>query len=261
MPSLGDQGERVKASDLLVRVTQTVGVAFYARAVTAETPHDRDRGRLHQAVTYATVGASQAADLLRYPPPGYQPLEQRRRIGHGDERWAFAVDELLSGGVYRGAGLGVRVTAVTAQDAALTYQPVAFDDEGDAVEAAQVGVDDEVYTARGDRHFRPGDVVVAGLPVAGRLWFPVPMKVVLLEQEPSRVMYAVGTLPGHPFAGEEAFAIEQTADGSVWMTVRSFARPATWWSWPLRPVMGLMRSLIARRFLTALIGPIPPSTT
>lgn len=222
--------------------------------MSVNTPSDRER--LHQAVTYAAVGASQAPDLLRYPPPGYRPLERRRRIGHGDERWAWAVDELLTGGVYRGAGMGVRITPAAAQDADLTYHPVEFDPAGVPAAAAQVGPDDEVYTAGGARHLRPGDVVVIGLPVGSRLWFPAPMKVVLLEQEERRVVYAVGTLPGHPFGGEEGFALEQTDDGSVWLTVRSFARPAAWWAWPLLPGMMLARVLLADRFLRALIGPI-----
>ena len=59
----------------------------------------RDAARAEQAVTYAAVGASQAPDLLQYPPQGYRPLEMRGRVGHGDERWEWAVDALLTGGV------------------------------------------------------------------------------------------------------------------------------------------------------------------
>jgi len=222
--------------------------------MSVESP--RDRERLQQAVTYAAVGATQSPDLMRYPPPGYRPLEQRRRIGHGDDRWAWAVDELLTGGVYRGAGMGVRITPVTVADAERTYHPVAFDDAGAPAAAAEVGADDEVYTARGERHLRPGDVIVVGLAVGRQLWLPLPTKVVLLEQDEQRVMYAVGTLPGHPFGGEESFTLHQTDDGSVWLTVRSFARPATWWGWPLLPGLLLARILIAQRFLRALMRPL-----
>jgi len=219
---------------------------------------DRDRARQQQVVTYAAVGASQAPDLMRYPPTGYRPLEKRGRIGHGVDRWAYAVDELLTGGVYRGAGMGVRITPVTARDAELTYHHVEFDGAGEPVEAAQLGVSDEVYTASGLRHLRPADIIVVGLEVGRALWLPLPTKVVLLEQAEQRIMYAVGTLPGHPFSGEESFALEQTDDGSVWLTLRSFARPAAWWGWPLLPGLLLARILIARRFLRALMGPISP---
>jgi len=217
---------------------------------------DRDRARQQQAVTYAAVGASQLPDLMRYPPSGYRPLEQRGRIGHGDDRWATAVDELLTGGVYRGAGMGVRITPVTAGDAALTYQHVEFNGEGEPLEAAELGAVDEIYTAEGARHLRAGDIVVVGLDVGTALWLPLPGRVVLLEHDASRVMYAVGTLPGHPFSGEESFTLEQTADGSVWLTVCSFARPAVWWAWPLLPGLLLARILITRRFLRALMGSI-----
>lgn len=217
---------------------------------------DRDLARQQQPVTYAAVGASQAPDLLRYPPQGYRPLEMRGRIGHGDDRWEYAVDELLTGGVYRGSGMGVRITPVTAGDAELTYSPVEYDAAGDPVEAAQVGAADEVYTASGARHLRAGDIVVVGLEAREALWLPLPGRVVLLEQGEKRVMYAVGTLPGHAFSGEESFTLERTDDGSVWLTVRSFARPAAWWGWPLLPGLLLARILIARRFLRALMGPI-----
>lgn len=216
----------------------------------------RDSARQQQAVTYAAVGASQAPTLLQYPPEGYRPLEKRGRIGHGDERWAFAVDELLTGGVYRGAGMGVRITPVSAVDAEREYQPVEFDEHGGPTEAAQVGAVDEVYTGGGERQLRPGDIIVVGLEVGHSIWLPLPTRVVLLEHEEQRVMYAVGTLPGHPFSGEESFALELSADGSVWLTVRSFARPAAWWAWPLLPGLLLARTLIARRFLRALMGPI-----
>ena len=226
------------------------------KTVTADST--RDRARQQQPVTYGAVGATQAQDLMRYPPQGFRPLELRGRIGHGDERWAYATDELLTGGVYRGAGMGVRVTPVTAGDAAHTYTSVEYGDSGQAVEPAQVGDFDEVYTAGGARLVRPGDIVVVGLDVGEALWLPLPGRVVLVEQAEQRVMYAVGTLPGHAFSGEEAFTLEQAADGSVWLTVRSFARPAAWWGWPLLPGLLLARIVIARRFLRALMGPISP---
>lgn len=217
---------------------------------------DRDRDRQQQSVTYAAVGATQAPDLMQYPPAGYRPIEQRGRIGHGDERWAYAADELLTGGVYRGAGMGVRITPVSVSDAEREYQPVEFTALGEPAEAAQIGVVDEIYTRNGERQLRPGDVIVVGLEVGQSIWLPLPTRVVLLEIDEKRVMYAVGTLPGHPFSGEEAFTLEQTADGSVWLTVRSFARPAAWWGWPLLPGLLLARRMIARRFLRALMTPL-----
>jgi len=228
-----------------------------ARRDSARRDTARDTDRQQQPVTYAAVGASQALDLMQYPPQGYRPLESRGRIGHGDERWQWAVDALLTGEVYRGAGMGVRISPVAAGDAALTYSPVQFDEQGGPAEPAEVAAPDEVYTADGARHLRPGDIIVVGLEVGHELWLPLPTRVVLLEQHEQRVMYAVGTLPGHPFSGEESFALEQTADGSVWLTVRSFARPASWWGWMLLPVLLLARRVIAQRFLRALAGPLP----
>jgi uncharacterized protein (UPF0548 family) len=60
-----------------------------------------------QPVSYAAVGATQAADLLQYPPVGFRPIVKRVRIGHGPLRWSFASQAVLSWGVQRRSGLRV----------------------------------------------------------------------------------------------------------------------------------------------------------
>lgn len=80
---------------------------------------------------------------------------------------------------------------------------------------------------------------------------------VLREESDDRVLYAVGTLPGHPLSGEESFLLERVADGGIWLTVRSFARAAGP-GWALaNPALGVARRRIAQRFLRALSAPIP----
>ena len=57
-----------------------------------------------------------------------------------------------------------------------------------------------------------------------------PCRVVWTVQEHRRAGWAYGTLPGHPECGEESFVVSRTGDGTVWLTVSAFSRPARWYS-------------------------------
>jgi uncharacterized protein (UPF0548 family) len=86
----------------------------------------------------------------------------------------------------------------------------------------------------------------------GRLSVPAPVRVVYVVDEPRRIGFAYGTLPGHPVSGEEAFVVELRADDSVVLTVTAFSRPA-WW--PVRmagPLAGVGQRLMAERYLRSL---------
>ncbi|WP_307816580.1 DUF1990 family protein [Nocardioides limicola] len=51
-------------------------------------------------------------------------------------------------------------------------------------------------------------------------------RVVSVIEEPDRVGFAYGTLPGHPESGEEAFVLTRHDDEATF-TIRAFSRPAT----------------------------------
>ncbi|MER6090362.1 DUF1990 family protein [Streptomyces bluensis] len=57
-----------------------------------------------------------------------------------------------------------------------------------------------------------------------------PCRVVWTLDEPRRKGWAYGTLPGHPECGEEAFVLDRTGDGTVWLTITAFSRPAKWYT-------------------------------
>ena len=61
-----------------------------------------------------------------------------------------------------------------------------------------------------------------GLPALG-----IPCRVVYVINEPDRVGFAYGTLPGHPECGEELFLLERDDAGRVTFTVSAFSKPAT----------------------------------
>ncbi|MEU6803089.1 DUF1990 family protein [Streptomyces neyagawaensis] len=57
-----------------------------------------------------------------------------------------------------------------------------------------------------------------------------PCRVVWTVDEPRRKGLAYGTLPGHPESGEESFVVARTGDGTVWLTVTAYSRPAKWYA-------------------------------
>jgi len=209
-------------------------------------------------VTYGAVGATQAPDLLQYPPRGYRPLERRIRIGHGPERWEYAWMRVMSWGIQRGAGF--RVTPVPAPAAATSaaYLPVVFDADGNPVKPATVGAGGEVvFTAEGDALVRAGDTGMLKPPLWPRAF---PVRVVYVIDEPERRGAAFGTLPGHPLAGEELFVVERRDDDSVWLTVRIFSRPSGGFWRVVRPALRLVQGVLVRRYLAELTGPLPAAS-
>ena len=69
-------------------------------------------------------------------------------------------------------------------------------------------------------------VRVASRPGVGLLRLSVPCAVVWVERTPRRVGFGYGTLPRHPFRGEEAFTVELDDTGDLWFVVTAFSEPA-----------------------------------
>ena len=105
----------------------------------------------------------------------------------------------------------------------------------------------------------PGVTVVSATP--GPLSLLVPCRVVHLVDEPTRVGFAYGTLPGHPLAGEEVFSVQLHDDGAVVVALASFSRCAG----PARLAPPLARAgqhLMNRRYAAAgrrLLAPADPA--
>jgi uncharacterized protein (UPF0548 family) len=211
--------------------------------------------RVTQSVNYAAVGATQAADLLRYPPSGYRPIERRARIGHGADRWEHATREVMTWGVQRGAGMRIQRLSTPDDVAATGYRPVEFAPDGEPIEPAERELDAE-YAATGDLMAHSGETVVLTVPVVGAFGIAAPVRVVYVIDEPDRVGFAYGTLPGHPESGEEVFEVSRTEDGSVWLTIRAFSRPSQWWWWAVYPALRVAQYVFTRRYLRALAGPL-----
>jgi uncharacterized protein (UPF0548 family) len=74
-----------------------------------------------------------------------------------------------------------------------------------------------------------------------------PCRVVWTVEEHRRAGWAYGTLAGHPECGEESFVVDRTGDGTVWLTVEAFSRPARWYSRAGGPATRAMQHAYARR--------------
>ncbi len=186
------------------------------------TPTDLD------AVTYGAVGGTRAPDLLAFPPSGFRARESRARIGHGPERWEHAWLQVMSWGVKRRSGF--RVERVASEGGPRT---------------------EVLFSPDGFELLHAGDTVVLKFGPLDE-----PARVVYVVDEPRRRGFGYGTLPGHPLEGEESFVVEYREDESVWLTVRSFSRPATR-TWALLwPAVRVAQWLVTRRYLRALAQPL-----
>jgi uncharacterized protein (UPF0548 family) len=207
-------------------------------------------------VSYGAVGATQAPDLLQYPPSGFRPFERRVRLGHGDARWNFAWTELFTWGMQRLSGMHVDVSDTPGEVTALTYTPVGFDPEGNPVAPATIdSFGEALYGPDGTPFLRPGDTANLVIPF-GPLHVSAPVRVVYVVDEPARKGFGYGTLPGHPESGEEAWMLEHLADGTVWLTIRAFSRPSNAMWWLAYPGLRLAQRLYTRRYEEVLAGPI-----
>jgi uncharacterized protein (UPF0548 family) len=214
-----------------------------------------DAGAIWQTpVTYGAIGGTQSKDLVQYPPKGFRPVERKVRIGHGQARWEHAWLETLTWGIQRRSGIRVTALEAPAEVTAGTYVPVAFDEDGSPLQPeASAEAGEVVFGPDGSPLLRPGDTAIMRVP----LYPPkVPARVVYVIDEPLRKGFAYGTLPGHPETGEEAFIVEYREDDSVWLTIRAFSRPATWFFWLGYPLVRLMQEIYTGRYERALSGPI-----
>ncbi|MEU3349692.1 DUF1990 domain-containing protein [Streptomyces sp. NPDC006700] len=94
----------------------------------------------------------------------------------------------------------------------------------------------------------PGTEVTVSL--AGVL--RAPCRVVWTAEETRLTGWAYGTLPGHPECGEEAFLVNRTGDGTVWLTVTAFSRAAKWYTRAAGPFTRAFQHTYAHRCGTTL---------
>lgn len=170
-----------------------------------------------ETVDYAAVGATQAPDLMQYPPERSIPAEESWRIGSGEARFKAASELLLSWAAQRGAGLTLRDVRPASGP---MYSGVSFDDEGHPVAPSRTEADQR-FDADGTPYVAGGTTIhidgrIKGMNVGGEL------RVIFAIEEPRRVGFALGTVGDSVVSGEESFMLDWHQNDEVWFTVRAF---------------------------------------
>jgi len=206
------------------------------------------RGNFQEGtVDYAAVGATQAPDLMGYPPEKSTPAENSWRIGSGETRFASSVDTLLSWAPLRGAGLSI---ADVRPASGPMYSGVSFDAEGNPVAPSRLEADQ-----RFDSDGTPFASAGATVHVEGRvkgLRADAELRVIFVVEEPRRVGYALGTVGGSVVSGEESFMLEWRDNDEVWFTVRAFDRPTAALYRLLPPLLRRRRRELFQGYLRAI---------
>ena len=98
------------------------------------------------------------------------------------------------------------------------------------------------------------DAVVLMRLGPGALGVRIPCRVVYVVDEPDRVGFAYGSLPGHPESGEELFVVHRDDRGGVGFTVSAFSRPATLLARAGGPLTRWVQDRMTDRYLRVLDG-------
>ncbi|QKJ19390.1 DUF1990 family protein [Microbacterium hominis] len=200
-----------------------------------------------ETVDYAAVGATQAPDLMQYPPERSLPAQDSWRIGSGESRFHSAGEALLSWGAQRGAGL--QLTDVRPASGPM-YSGVSFDEEGKPVAPSRNDADLR-YDADGTPFVGAGTTVEVEGRVKG-MKADAQLRVIFAVEEPRRIGFALGTVGGSVVSGEESFMIEWYENDEVWFTVRAFDAPAAFLYRLLPALVRRRRRELFTRYLRAI---------
>jgi uncharacterized protein (UPF0548 family) len=171
-------------------------------------------------VDYAAVGATQAPDLMQYPPERSIPAEESWRIGSGQARFQAASDALLSWTAQRAAGLSLSDVRPASGP---MYSGVSFDAEGHPIAPSRTE-SEQRFDADGTPFVGAGTTIRVSGRVKG-LRADAELRVIFAVEEPRRVGFALGTVSDSVVSGEESFMIDWYENDEVWFTVRAFDAP------------------------------------
>lgn len=175
-----------------------------------------------ETVDYAAVGATQAPDLLQYPPEKSIPAQESWKLGSGEERFRSAGDALLSWRALRDGGISIAEVRPASDP---SYSGVSFDDEGQPIAPSRLDADQR-FDADGTPYVAAGSSVHVHGRVGGYR-VDAELRVIFVVEEKRRIGFGLGTVSDSVVSGEESFMIEWRGDDEVWFTVRAFDRPVS----------------------------------
>lgn len=202
-----------------------------------------------RAVSYGSVGATQAADVLVFPPTGFRSTQDEFRLGSGLERFETATAALMTWGVPRGSHLEI-ININEAHPEG--YSPLLFNEFGVPVAPTSEALD-QLFAPDGTPFLSAGTTIELG-----KMWSPHELttshRVIYVVREERRMGYALGTLDYIPVVGEEFFGVEWRDDDSVWSVVRTVTAIAEGRKFfYLSPLIRLRQWLQRRQYVRSLL--------
>ncbi|UUT35320.1 DUF1990 family protein [Microbacterium elymi] len=200
-----------------------------------------------ETVDYAAVGATQAPDLMQYPPERSVPAHETWRIGSGQTRFEAATEALLSWRAQRDGGLTVTDVRPAAGP---MYTGVSFDHEGHPIAPSRQEADQR-FDADGTPWVGSGTTLRLHGRVNG-MKADAELRVIFVVEEPRRVGFALGTVADSVVSGEESFMIDWLDNDEVWFTVRAFDAPRSFFYRMLPTLVKRRRRALSQRYLRAI---------
>jgi uncharacterized protein (UPF0548 family) len=200
-----------------------------------------------ETVDYAAVGATQAPDLMQYPPERSIPAQESWRIGSGEARFQAAGDALLSWSAQRDGGL---VVTDVRPAAGPSYSGVSFDHEGHPIAPSKLDAEQR-FDADGTPWVGAGTTIRVHGRVAG-MKADAELRVIFAVEEPRRIGFALGTVGDSVVSGEESFMLDWYDNDEVWFTVRAFDAPVAFFYRLLPGFTKRRRRALFQRYLRAI---------
>lgn len=200
-----------------------------------------------ETVDYAAVGATQASDLMQYPPHGSRPAEESWRLGSGEERFRTAGESLLSWQALKAGGLTMSEVRPAS---APGYSGVSFDEDGKPIVPPSL-MAEQRFDADGTPLVSAGSSVRVHGRLGG-LKVDADLRVIFAVEEARRIGFALGTVGDSVVSGEESFMVTWLPNDEVWFTVRAFDTPAAWIYKAVPKLVQRRRNELFKRYLRAM---------
>jgi uncharacterized protein (UPF0548 family) len=200
-------------------------------------------------VSYAAVGATQAADVMIFPPQGLTPHEEEYRLGSGEERFSVATEALMTWAVPLNSHLDI--TSIDEENSE-AYRGVMYNEFGVAMAPTEESLE-QLFASDGTPFLSAGTTV----QIFGA-WTPTNTvtahRVIYVVRENRRMGYALGTLDDGPVTGEEYFGVEWREDDSVWSVYRSITAVGSRGTLrALTPLIRIRQWMLRRQYIRALL--------
>lgn len=178
----------------------------------SDEPIKRRSTHVEHEMSYASVGASQTPDLLKYPPAGSVPFEEEVLLGSGEDRFMSASAALMTWGAQRSAGIEVDLIDKGHES---KYASILFRDTGlpEGPEASE-----QLFAPDGTPYLESGHLVEYRIDEKTAR----SMRVISVIDEARRAGFVVGTASESDVVGEEFFSVEFRSDNTVWAVARGF---------------------------------------